>query len=76
MNNCLKSTCDISISDIAIRNGQHRRKMSEINHRLTQLNKEKTFLINHHKTIATRHFNESNLHPNNRGSQSYLTAMK
>ena len=45
--------------------------MSEINRRLTQLSEGKIFLINHDKTIATRHFNESKLHLNSQGSQNY-----
>ena len=63
-------SCDVTLSDITVRNNGHQRKVVETNRHLKKLCKENNiFLIQHDKTIATRHLNGSKLHLNKRGTE-------
>ena len=64
------SSCDVTLSDITVRNDGHQRKVVETNRHLKKLCKENNiFLIQHDKTIATRHLNGSKLHLNKSGTE-------
>ena len=65
-----RNSCDVTLSDIIVRNDGHQRKVVETNRHEKELCKENNiFLIQHDKTMTTRHINGSKLHLNKRGSE-------
>ena len=59
----------MSVSNITVRNDQHRKKVVEVNIVLKQLCKEKKlYYINHEKKITVKHLNGSKLHLNKKGT--------
>ena len=64
------NTCDVTLSEITVRNDGHQQKVAEINRHLKELCKvNNNFLIQHDKTITTRHSNGSKLHLNKRSAE-------
>ena len=56
------NSCDISVSNIVVRNDQYRNKVSAANRKLKDLCKEKNLhYIDHTNSINTRHLNGSKL---------------
>ena len=56
--------CDVTLSDITVRNDGHQRKVVETNEHLNKSCKEQ-----HDKTMTNRHLNGSKLHLNKRGTE-------
>ena len=56
--------CDVTLSDITVRNDGHQRKVVETNQHLNESCKEQ-----HDKTMTNRHLNGSKLHLNKRGTE-------
>ena len=56
--------CDVTLSDITVRNDGHQRKVVETNQHLNKSCKEQ-----HDKTMTNRHLNGSKLHLNKRGTE-------
>ena len=59
----------MSVSNITVRNDQHRKKVVEVNIVLKELCKEKKlYFINHEKKITVKHLNGSKLQLNRKGT--------
>ena len=68
--NLKTDTCNVSISNITIRDDQYKKKASEVNKSLKELCKKYNFnLIIHDNTITIKHLNGSKLHLNKRGNK-------
>ena len=60
----------MTLRDATIRNDGHQQNVVEANRHLKELRKEKyIFLIQHDKTITTRHLNGSKLHLTKRSTE-------
>ena len=63
----LCNSCDMTLSDIKVRNDGHLQKVTEANQHLKELcNENNIFLIQHDKTTTTKYLNGSKLHLNSR----------
>ena len=70
------NSCDVTLSDITVRNDGHQQKVVETNRHLKELRKEKNvFLIQRDKTIITRGLNGSKLHINKMGTKIILNTL-
>ena len=65
-----KDTCEVTISNIVVRNDKFKKKAEEVNAHLAVLCVQRNILlIDHAKTIKPQHLNKSKLHLNVKGSK-------